>query len=374
MTSAQQVEDPVPDDGEDVRATAAHVVTVVTPGVIFRWAVAATLGVFVVTLASTALYAIRHVLVLVVIALFIAVSLDPAARWLIRRGVRRSIAVTIISLLLLLIVGGFIVSVVPPLVAQASKLVRDLPDFLNQLQQSGSYRSLDERFGITPRATTYLGDLANRLGGGALGLVSQVFAAIFNTLTVLVFSIYFMADLPRLRRGMVRLFPRAHRPRIAEITNVVVDKVGAYMIGNLIISVFAGVATFVAVFLLDVQFALALAFLVALMDLVPMVGATIGAVSCVAVALFTRNIPGAVGLIIFFIIYQQVENYLIAPRVLRNTVDLSSAAVLFTALIGGTMLGVVGALMAIPVAAAIKVLVTPAIRAMNEPAPVDASG
>ena len=122
-------------------------------------------------------------------------------------------------------------------------------------------------------------------------------------------------------------------------------------------------------FLLHVQFALALAFIVAVADLVPMVGATIGAVACLVVALSTRNVPGAIGLVLFFVVYQQVENYLIAPRVLRDTVDLSSAAVLFTALIGGTVLGVVGALMAIPVAAAVKVLVTPTIRAMNEPVP-----
>jgi predicted PurR-regulated permease PerM len=157
---------------------------------------------------------------------------------------------------------------------------------------------------------------------------------------------------------------------VAEIVNVVVDKVGGYMIGNLIISVFAGVATFIALVALRVPYALPLAVTVAIADLIPLIGATLGAAICGLVALFTQGFwPATVLVVVFFIVYQQAENYLIAPRVLRNTVDLSSVAVLLAALLGGTALGLVGALMAIPIAAAIKVLVSPAIAARNEPVP-----
>jgi predicted PurR-regulated permease PerM len=147
---------------------------------------------------------------------------------------------------------------------------------------------------------------------------------------------------------------------------VVVDKVGSYMIGNLIISLFAGVSTFICLLLTDVPYALPLAVFVALTDLIPLVGATIGAVGCVAVSLFTVDIwPNAIVVVLFFVAYQQAENYLIAPRVLRNTVDLSSVAVLLAALIGGTVLGVVGALMSIPIVAAGKVLMTPMVEALD---------
>jgi predicted PurR-regulated permease PerM len=165
---------------------------------------------------------------------------------------------------------------------------------------------------------------------------------------------------------VVRLFPRQQRPRAAQAVNVVVDKVGGYMIGNLIISLFAGVSSFICLIVLDVPFALPLAVFVALADLIPMLGATIGAVGCVLVALLSGNLwPDAVVVLLFFVLYQQLENYVIAPRVLRNTVNMSSVAILLAALIGGSVLGVVGALMAIPIVAAGKVLMTPMVEALD---------
>jgi predicted PurR-regulated permease PerM len=173
-----------------------------------------------------------------------------------------------------------------------------------------------------------------------------------------------------MRRGLVRLFPHRRRPQVADIINVVVDKVGAYMIGNLIISLFAGVSTFICLTLLRVPFALPLAVTVAITDLIPLVGATLGALFGVLVTVFTVGLwPAGVVVLVFFVVYQQVENYLIAPRVLRNTVDLPSVAVLLVALIGGSVLGVVGALMSIPIAAAVKVVLTPAIETMHQPPP-----
>jgi predicted PurR-regulated permease PerM len=175
-----------------------------------------------------------------------------------------------------------------------------------------------------------------------------------------------MLDLPRIRRAIVRLFPVRHRPRVAHGVNVMVDKVGAYMIGNGVISLIAGVTTFLALLLLDVPFALPLAVFVAITDLIPLIGATLGAVVCTVVAVATADLwPNAVLVGLFFLAYQQLENYLIAPYVLRNSVDMPSVAVLLAALVGASVLGLVGALMAIPVAAALKVLGTPMMRARD---------
>jgi predicted PurR-regulated permease PerM len=179
---------------------------------------------------------------------------------------------------------------------------------------------------------------------------------VFSTLTVLVFTIYFMADMPRIRTGVVRLFPVDRRPRARQVVDLVVDKVGGYMIGNIIISLIAGLASFIAFSLLRVRFAVPLAFVVALCDLIPMIGATLGAVIGVTVALFSTDLWHTVLVAAFFVAYQQLENYLIAPRVLKTTVELGAAAVLIAGLIGATVLGLVGALMAIPVAAAVNVL------------------
>jgi predicted PurR-regulated permease PerM len=179
---------------------------------------------------------------------------------------------------------------------------------------------------------------------------------------------YFMADMPRLRTRLVRLFPQRRRRRVAEIVDVMVDKVGGYMIGNIIISVFAGTASFICLELVGVPFALPLAVTVAIADLIPMIGATLGASVCVVVSLFTVGLwPKTVIVVLFFILYQPVENYLLVPRVFRNTVDMSSSAVLLVALIGGTLLGLAGAVMAIPIAATVKVAMSPFITALDQP-------
>jgi predicted PurR-regulated permease PerM len=154
------------------------------------------------------------------------------------------------------------------------------------------------------------------------------------------------------------------------VVNVVVDKVGAYMVGNLIVSLVAGVTSFAVLMVLGVPYALPLAVAVAITDLIPLVGATIGAVLVTAITFFTSDLWPAVIVAIFFIVYQQLENYLLVPRVMRNTVDISAIAVLLSALVGATVLGVMGALMAIPVAAAVKVVLTPVIERHTEvPAP-----
>jgi predicted PurR-regulated permease PerM len=343
----------------------------VPPGLVFKWAVAATVGTLLVFVVSYLLYAVRDILVLVVIALFVAVSLDPAVRWLIRRGLRRSLAVTLVFLVVVLLTVLFVWSVVPPMVNQGGKLFASLPGYLERLpQESRAFRELSDRYHLTQKLTALAADLPAKVAGSAVGFVQKFLGALLSTVTVLVLTIYFMADMPRMRRGLVRLFPHKRRPQVADIVNVVVDKVGAYMIGNLIISLVAGVSAFLCLELLRVPYALPLALTVAITDLIPLVGATLGAALCVLVAIFTNGLwPAGLVVAVFFVVYQQVENYLIAPRVLRDSVDMSSVAVLLVALIGGSVLGVVGALMSIPIAAAVKVVVSPTIAAMHQPPP-----
>jgi predicted PurR-regulated permease PerM len=271
---------------------------------------------------------------------------------------RRGVAVTLIFGLAIALVAAFLISVIPPLVTQGRNLVDDLPDYLTRLQrQSSQYRELNDRYNLSDQLQGLATNLPGRLGSGLLGFTGRVFGAVFNGLTVLVFTIYFMADMPRIRSGVVRLFPVERRPRARRVVDLVVDKVGGYMIGNIIVSVIAGLASLIAFSLLGVPFPVPLAFVVAICDLIPMIGATLGAVIGVTVALFTTGIwPTTVLVAAFFIAYQQLENYLIAPRVLKTTVELGAAAVLIAGLIGAAVLGLVGALMAIPVAAAFNVL------------------
>jgi predicted PurR-regulated permease PerM len=344
----------------------------VTTRTVFRWSVAGALGVLTVYLGYRAVLLVTDILVQVLIAAFIAVSLDPAIRWLIRRRVKRGQAVAIIVLAMVLLLAVFMLAFLPPLIKQGTNLTTDFPGYLDGLRErSPSLRSIEDRFNLQASIHDFARTVPNRLGHQALAFGQRFLGALLSTLLVLVLTIYFMIDLPRLRRGLVRMFPKRHRRSVNEAVNVVIDKVGAYMIGNLIISAIAGAATFIALTALRVPFALPLAVWVAITDLIPMVGATLGAVVCVIVAFATSNLwPQTILVAAFFVLYQQLENYLIAPRVMRNSVEMPAVAVLLAALLGGSVLGLIGALMAIPVAAAIRVIAAPMMRARDEE-PID---
>jgi predicted PurR-regulated permease PerM len=338
------------------------------PMTLFRLGAYVSLGVLATLAAAAAVYTARAILIRVLIALFVAISLDPAVRTLTRWGMRRGWAVLLIFVLAMGLVAAFLLSVIPAMVDQFQALVQDFPHYIANLQdRSARFRQLSDRFNLTNQIQGLLASLPGRLGTGLLGITGRLFGALFSTLTVLVLTIYFMADLPRLRHGMVRLFPRARQAQLGRIADVMIDKVGAYMIGNLLVSIVAGLASFVAFTALKVPFSVPLAFVVALCDLIPMIGATLGAVIGVLVALFAADLwPTTVLVAAFFIVYQQLENYFVAPRILRSTVNLSAAAVLLAGLIGATALGLVGALMAIPVAAAMKVVLTEQLLAREQ--------
>jgi predicted PurR-regulated permease PerM len=330
----------------------------VRPGALYRWGFFAGLGLLSSVAAALVVYSVRDILLRVVVALFLAVSLDPAVRWLTARGIRRGHAVAIIFTVFLAILAAFLMSVIPPLVNQFGQLVRHFPDFLQSLQdRSARFRELNSRFQLSSRLEGVLGQLPARITGGVLGITGQVFGAVVSFVTVVVFTVYFLLDLPRLRHGVVRLFPVDRRERYGRVVDIVVNKVGDYMIGRLAIGFIAGVVAFAGLQVLGVPYPLPLAIFIALLDLIPLIGHPIGSVAALIVALITKGLwPTTVLLAIIFLVYQQVENYFIGPRVLRHSVDISAAAVLLAALIGAAILGVVGALVAIPVAAALKVV------------------
>jgi predicted PurR-regulated permease PerM len=341
------------------------------PALVFKWGVAGSAGALVVLAIAYGLYSVRGILVLVLVALFVAVSLDPAVRWLVRRGIPRPLAVSLVILLLVALFTLFLWSLVPPVVRQSGTLADNLPSYLNTLaERSRTLRELGDRYHLTDRLTSLLGELPGRLAGGAAGFLQALVGTLASLLTILVLSIYFMADMPRIERGLVHLFPRHRRAHASRIASVVIDKVGSYMIGNLAISLIAGTASYLCFWLVGVPYALPLAIAVAITDLIPLIGATLGAVIGTAVSVLTVGFwPRAVIVLLFLIGYQQIENYVIQPRIMRNAVDLSPVAVLLVALIGGTVLGLVGALMAIPIAAAAKVVMSPMLDDDHPPDP-----
>ena len=328
------------------------------PGALFRWGFFRALGALAAIAAAAAVWSVRELLLRVLVALFLAVSLDPAVRWLEGRGVRRGVAVGLIFAVFVAILAAFLLSIIPPLANQVGDLVHNLPDYLGELQRrSVQFRELNQRYDLSTRLEGVVAQLPGRLTGGVLGLTGQVFGALIYFLTVLVFTVYFLLDLPRLRRGVVRVFTVDRRDRYGAVVEIMVTKVGDYMIGRLLIAFVGGLVAFVGLEIFHVPYPLPLAILIGLLDLIPLIGHPIGAAAAVVVAVATRGLwPVTVLLAAFFVVYQQAENYLIAPRILRHSVDISAVAVLLAALVGATVLGIVGALVAIPVAAAVKVV------------------
>jgi predicted PurR-regulated permease PerM len=312
--------------------------------------------VIVATLVGVwALYSLRRVLLLLGIAAFLAVAMEPSVTFMQKRMKSRGLAVAAMALLVFMFVAAFIASIVPPIVNETRGLIENLPEISQDLQDSSTtIGRLERRFGIAKRLRDAIGN-AEALAGNFGRVFGTVFGFVSDFLVVLILTLYILLNAPSMKERGIHLLPPAQRQRTARITEVVFAKVGGWMEGNILISVIAGMVSFVALLLLGVPYPAALAMWVAIADLIPMVGALIGAVVCVTVAFFAGPATG-IGTLIFFLIYQQIENYVIAPRVMNRTVDVSALAVIIAAMIGGTLLGPVGILLAVPAAASFKVI------------------
>ncbi|WP_018809978.1 AI-2E family transporter [Salinispora pacifica] len=295
-------------------------------------------------------------LVPVVIALFLAVGLYPAVARLRRLGLPHGLAVTVVMLTLLLLLCSGAVALVPPIITQSNQFIEQFPSYLETLRRSETINELIERYDLVERAqhAADTGTLGQALDG-VLGGAQLIFGTVFRTLTVLVLTIYFLAYFNRLRSLGYALVPRSRRDRVRLIGDEIIAKVGAYIVGALIIALLAGTTTFVFALLAGLPYPFALAVVVAVTDLIPQIGATLGAV-IVSLVGFATDLPVGIACVLFFLIYQQVENYLIYPKVMRRSVRVNEVAALVAALLGVALIGVVGALIAIPTVAAFQLI------------------
>jgi predicted PurR-regulated permease PerM len=320
----------------------------------------ATLTVVAVLALLAAAWSVRNILVLVLVAAVLAVGLDPAVRRLQRFRIARGWAVLIILLAAIGFIALFGSLVIPPLVREVRQLASDIPGYIDRLQRSNHFvADLQRKYHLSQRLQTltdHLPSIASSSLGTILGITKSVASIIFNLLTIGILTIYFLLSLPRSERLTHSLFTGSSRERNVRILEESLQRVGGYVSGNIAVSIIAGIAAYIVLRIIGVPFAIALAMWVAIADLIPTVGATLGALVAVIVAAFS-SFGDAVVTVIYFVVYQQVENYVIVPRVMRQAVDLSPAAVIVSVLIGGSLAGFAGALLALPLAAAAKVVV-----------------
>ncbi|MEH0971028.1 AI-2E family transporter [Micromonospora sp. CPCC 205546] len=296
------------------------------------------------------------ILVLVVIALFLAVGLHPAVVRLRTWGLPHGMAVTVVALTVVLLLCGGVFALVPPVVTQTGQFIDQLPSYLQALRRNETINDLVERYDLMQRLQSAVNaDTVGQALGGVLGGAQLIFGTVFRGLTVLVLTIYFLAYFDRLRDLGYSLVPRSRRERVQLIGDEILTKVGAYMVGALSIAVLAGISTYVFALIVGLPYPFALAVVVAVTDLIPQIGATLGAV-IVSLVGFATDLPVGIACAVFFLIYQQVENYLIYPKIMRRSVSVNEVAALVAALLGVSLLGVVGALIAIPTVAALQLI------------------
>lgn len=316
----------------------------------------ASAGVAVTYLALRVLGSLSSILVLIGVAFFLALGLEPAASWFVNHKLPRWAATTLVFAIFLALLGAFVAAAIPPLVQQASELIQQAPHYLQQAQDhSSAIGRLNDRFHLQQRITDTINSSGGSLVNDVVSAGSAVFGAIADTFIVIILTVYFLVDMPRIRTNLYRLVPHSRRPRAILIGDEVFAKVGAYVLGNVLISVIAGGATFIWLFAFNVPYPLLLGIFVALFDLVPVVGSTIAGVVVAAVTL-TVSLPLCLATIAFFVVFRLTEDYLLVPRIIGRAVKVPALITVVAVLIGGALLGIVGALVAIPIAAALLLL------------------
>jgi predicted PurR-regulated permease PerM len=314
-----------------------------------------------VAVALEVIWIARHVLTWILISLFLALALNPAVDWLQRKGLSsRGAAAGITFLLAIGIVVGIGFAFVPTLVHQSNEFIQKLPDYAHDVTHGrGRLGFLETKYHIQERiqaavkdggATKVLG-----LSGVALSVAKSVIAIVVATVTIIFMTFFMLLEGPAWVERFYGLLPAQSQPRWRKVGGEIYRTVGGYVTGNLLISVIAGSLTTVVLLIMGVPYAVALGLIVAILDLIPLAGATIAAILIGAVA-FLHSIPAGIVVIVFFIVYQQIENHLLQPLVYGRTVQLTPLAVLISILVGAELAGILGALAAIPVAGSIQVV------------------
>lgn len=327
----------------------------------FYFGFLATFGALVAWTLFTVAGRLTTTMTILVVAFFLTLALNPIVEWLIERDLRRAMAVLVVFTGLMVTLALIGMLVVPPVVSEGSALLGQAPEYVNRALQTPWLQRLDAEYEIVQRAQEEItkrlqdGSLATQVLGGVLGAGRVVLNGVFQLFTVLILTLYFLATLPRIKQVAYAAVPASRRPRIVSLTEEIMRRTGAYAAGQGLVATINALASYIMMTVVGVPYAAVLAVVVGLLGLIPMVGATLGAVVVGVIALFTEpRMALIVG--IYYVVYQQVENYVIVPRIMTSTVSVPGAVTIVAALAGGTLLGVIGALLAIPVAAGLLLL------------------
>lgn len=306
----------------------------------------------------TNLQAIQSIIMTVVVSLFLALGLNPIVEALQKLRLKRWLAVLIVLLALGLILALGSSALVPMVITQINNLVTHFPGYLTALRENQQFARLDARFNIVKQVTDLLTakDTWTNLFGGLLGASKMLANTALSAVVTLVLTIYFLSSLPQIKSVIYQFAPASKRPRARQLADEMFSRVGGYLTGMFLEVTCTATGAFIMMNVIGLgQYALALAFVVALFAFIPIVG---NSVSMVVIAIIALSISPttAIIVIIYFLVYMQIDAYLIQPRIMQRSVDVPGAVTVVAAMTGGTLLGIVGALIAIPTAAVLLLL------------------
>ena len=305
-----------------------------------------------------AIVSLQSVIILVVLSLFLALGLNPLVEWLHVRGVSRGLAVTVVALAVLSVIGLGVWAVLPVVTQQVNNLILNAPAYLQALRENPQIAEVDQQFDVINKATAFLtsGSWLEAMFGGLLGASRALANIVFSLIITLVLTLYCLASLPAIKNTIYQLAPASRRPRVRYLANEMFRRIGGYVTGMFVVVTCSATAAFVFVNIVGLgQYSLALAVVVAGFAFIPLVGSTASMVIVSIVAFANSPTTGLITLA-FFLIYQQIDTYLIQPRMFQRSVSVPGVLVVLAALSGGFLLGIVGALLAIPTAASLLLL------------------
>ena len=318
----------------------------------------ATLGALTAIVLMRALASVSQIFILILIALFLAMGLNPAVEALRRRNMSRVTAVTIIFTSVIAFVIFFALVVAPPVISQGTQLINKAPTLLADLTNNATINKLNDQYGIIDTLQSKLtsvtsdGTLLISAFGGVIGVGKSVLSGFFTFLTILVLTLYFITSLPQAVNLGLSLVPASRRERVGHLTNAIIARVGSFVGSQIVIAAMASVFVFVLSLVLGLPSPIAIGMIVFVCGLIPLVGHFLGS-GIVTIIALTQSI--AIGVIAFvaYVVYVQIENYVVTPRIMKRTLAVPGAVTIISALIGSSLLGLVGGLLAVPVAASI---------------------
>lgn len=303
------------------------------------------------------------VLIYIALALFLALGIDPVVRLLERRGMSRAWAIVLVFVGLLILLAIILWAILPTVIEQISLFVQSVPGTIRDFLNSDLYARLQDQFGesvtdLVSEIQKFLTDPGNiaTIGGGALKVGASVATAISGVVIVIVLTLYFVATLPTIKSSMLRLIPARDRQSAGTLTDQITDSVGGYVMGMAILAFCNAVLVFLLYLFLGLPFPMLLATMAFLITLIPLVGSLLMWIIGSTLALFTSPVSALIFAIVY-LIYMQIEAYIMTPRVMNKTISIPGSLVVIGALIGGTLLGLLGALVAVPVTASILLII-----------------